>query len=301
MASREQSRRPNHSALWALAVIACLLFAGCGAGAPAPQVQERRYHLRGTVVSIDRAQQHIVVDAEEIPGFMGAMAMPYPVADVRTLDLVAPGDQITADVVVSDAGAKLDNVVVVKKADATKSPTGGNLQQKRPTDAVPDFTLVNQDGKQIHLGQYRGQALLLTFIYTRCPLPDYCPLMSHNFAEIEKALAKKPAVYAKTHLLSISFDSDYDTPEVLRNYRRAYTTDPHTYAHWEFATIPKSARKDVASYFNLFLDEQSDQIGHSMSTAIIAPDGNLYRSYSGNDWKPTDVLADLTQSAVPQS
>ena len=267
--------------------------AGCGS----PQTQERRFALRGTVVSIDRPQQRIVVDHQDIPGFMAAMAMPYPVAEPSLLDAAAPGDQITADVVVTDTSARLENIVVVKKAEPTP---GGNLRPSQPVEKAPNFQFVNQDGKRIQLDQYRGKAVLLTFIYTRCPLADYCPLASHNFAQIEQALAKNPAAYAKTHLLSISFDSDYDTPEVLRNYSRAFMAKP-AFDHWEFATIPKASRAEVARFFNLFLVEEEGQFTHSMKAALIAPDGTIQRWYSGNEWKPAEVLAELTESASAAS
>lgn len=262
------------------------------------QSQERRYHLKGSVVQVDKAQQHLVVNHEEIPGFMGAMTMPYPVVDAQTLEKLSPGDQITADVVVTPNDIHLENVVVVKKSDGKTSPTG-ELQRPDGGASVPDFTLVNQDGKRVRLVQYRGKSVLLTFIYTRCPLPDYCPLMSHNFAEIEKAIKKSPELYAKTHLLSISFDSQYDTPKVLRNYARAFVTDrgQETFEHWEFATIPAAEKNDVTKFFDLFVTQEQGQITHSMSTAIISSDGHIYKAYNGNDWKPADVLTDLTSCA----
>src|SRR5262249_40576376 len=161
------------------------------------------------------------------------MTMPYPVTDPKLLDVAAPGDQITADVVVTDTSAHLENIVVTKKAEPKPA---GSLQQGLPGGMPPNFEFVNQDGKRVQLQQYRGKTVLLTFIYTRCPLPEYCPLATHNFAEIEKELAKSPATYAKTHLLSISFDSDHDTPEALRNYSKSFMTKP-AYDHWEFVTI----------------------------------------------------------------
>ena len=125
----------------------CLMLAGCGGQqAPAPQAQAKRFPLKGTVVSIDRPQQRIVVDHEEIPGFMAAMAMPYPVAEPKLLDVASPGDQITADVVVTDTAARLENIVVVKKAEPKP---GGSLQQNVPGEVPPDFEFVNQDGERI--------------------------------------------------------------------------------------------------------------------------------------------------------
>jgi len=267
------------------------------------QNQVRRYHLKGTVVQVDKPQQHLVVNHEEIPGFMGAMTMPYPVVDAQTLDKLSPGDQITADVVVSPNEIHLENVVVVKKSDGKTSPAGAQLERSDQDANVPDFTLVNQDGKRVHLAQYRGKAVLLTFIYTRCPLPDYCPLMTHNFAEIEKSLMQSPEIYSKTQLLSISFDSQYDTPPVLRSYARAFVRDrgPRTFEHWEFATIPAAEKSAVTKFFDVFVTEEQGQVTHSMSTAIISPDGHIYKSYSGNDWRPADVLTDLKACAASES
>jgi protein SCO1 len=283
--------------LFALALILSLSAAACRGTS---QSQVRRYHLKGTVVQVDKSQQHLVVNHEEIPGFMAAMAMPYPVVDARSLDELSPGDQITADVVVGPSEIQLENIVVVKKSDGKTSPPGAQLQPSEQGAPVPDFTLVNQDGKRIRLAQYRGKSVLLTFIYTRCPLPDYCPLMTHNFAEIEKALMMSPELHAKTHLLSISFDSQYDTPQVLRNYARAFVADqgPQTFEHWEFATIPAAENSAVTKFFDVFTNEEQGQITHSMSTVILSPNGLVYKNYNGNDWKPADVLMDLTSCAA---
>jgi protein SCO1/2 len=301
------------SVLLVLGIALALCAAACGGGsqqsqtqAPAPAqspapAQGQRYHLTGTIVSIDKEQKHLIVNAGDIPGFMSAMTMPYPVADEATLDRVGVGDQITADIVVGNGEAKLENVVVVKKGPGTApaSPSGAN-RQPGAGDKVPDFALLNEDGKRVHLDQYHGKAVLLTFIYTRCPLPDYCPLMSHNFAQIEQSLTKTPAVYSKTHLLSISFDPKYDTPAVLRKYANAYVADPKKprFDHWEFASILEPEKTDVARFFNLFLSDDGGQITHSMSTAIIDPAGNLYRTYPDNSWKPMDVLNDLTAAVT---
>lgn len=291
-----KSHKSVPSLIFVVALLLSIAAAACRSGG-APS-QERRYHLEGTVISIDKAQQRIVVDHKEIPGFMGAMTMPYPTADPADLDRVSPGDQITADVVVTPDHIQLKNIVVVKKSDGKNVPTGAEFQPSPREEKAPDFELVNQDGKRIHLSQFRGSSVLLTFIYTRCPLPDYCPLMSHNFAQIEKTLAQTPDVYGKTHLLSISFDSQHDTPPVLRNYAKAFVTDrgPRTFQHWEFATIPASENSAVTKFFDLFVTEDQGQITHSMSTAILSPDGRVYKTYSGNDWKPDDVLGDLTAS-----
>jgi protein SCO1 len=290
--------------LFALVLVGALAAGACrGRTGQGQSEAGRRYHLKGKVVQVDKAQQHLVIDHEEIPGFMGAMTMPYPVADAATLERVSPGDQITADVVVGDNQVRLENVVVVKKGDGKSAPPGAQLQPSDHDGPVPDFTLVNQDGKRIHLGQYHGKSLLLSFIYTRCPLPDYCPLMTHNFAEIEKELRNSPELYGKTHLLSISFDSDYDKPPVLRKYAKGFVTDrgARTFEHWEFATVLAAERSEVTKFFDVFVTEEQGQITHSLSTAIISPDGRIYKNYNGNDWKPSDALADLKASVDPEA
>ncbi len=202
---------------------------------------------------------------------------------------------------VDDAGARLRNIVVVKKAEgATAAPTAlriGPAGGSPAGESVPDFSLTNEDGKRISLRDYRGKALVISFIYTRCPLQDECPLTTHNFAVVEKALAASPALYGATHLLSVSFDPAYDTPAVMRSYARGFGED--RFDHWEFATLPTAETRDVAKFFNILLSEQQGQISHSTCTAIIAPDGALYRLYSGNDWNPDSLLADLRSLLTP--
>lgn len=294
--------------LFALA-IACLSLPGCGSQSQSPsqpqaqnqsQTQEKRFKLKGVVVSLDKLQMHVIVNHEAIPGFMSAMTMPYPVVDEQTLDRLTPGDQITADVVVTNDGVHLENVVVVKKSDGAKPAAETQLPAPEAGDLVPDFALVNQDGKHTSFRQYRGKTLLITFIYTRCPLPSYCPLMTHNFAQIEKTLAADPALYRSTHLLSISFDPQFDTPAVLRNYAHEYIADKgaRTFDHWEFASITEAQKKDVLRFFNIFYNEQDGQITHSMRTAVISPDGRIYRWYGDSTWQPADLISDAAKSSA---
>ena len=167
----------------------------------------------------------------------------------------------------------------------------------------PDYRLINQDGKAIRLHDYRGKALVLTFIYTRCPDPDQCTLMSNNFAAIDQELQKQPELYAKTHLLSISFDPEYDTPKVLRSYGAAFTGrySDETFAHWEFAAGSADEVKGIAQYFGMryYLDSESgkQQVIHSLRTAVIGPDGKVIKVYRGNDWKPDEIVSDLRAAA----
>lgn len=280
----------------ALSALVGLALLGCGSSAPPSRA--RRYRLEGTVVNVMKPQRQLVVNHKDIPGFMSAMTMAYPVAgsDARALDSLHPGDRITADVVVGAGDIHLQHIVVVKKSAGTPAPPPNPPSLAKPGDPVPDFALVNQDGRRLRLRQFRGKAVLLTFIYTRCPLPNYCPLMSRNFARIDAALAKNPAVYAQTRLLSISFDPEHDTPAALRRYGLSYLPKNGTppFAHWQFTALRPSDRQPALKFFNVFSEPQNGGlISHTMCTAIIAPDGKLAKWYRGNDWKPADVLADL--------
>ena len=166
-------------------------------------------------------------------------------------------------------------------------------------DEVPNVELTNQDGKKITLRQYRGKIVLLTFIYTRCPLPDYCILMSENFGEISKVVAARPKLKSKVHLLSVSFDPDFDTPEVLKTYGKNYMGrfTPVDFKLWEFASGNAADIKNFASFFGLAYFPQNNQINHSLRTIFIDPRGKVAQVFSGNEWKPAEAVALLEKIA----
>lgn len=258
----------------------------------------KRYHLVGKIISINRDQNTINVDGQDIPGFMSAMVMPYPVLHASQLNGLDPGDEITADVVVNqdDSSAHLENIVVTKKAGAGKPTTGFHIPQ--PGDQVPDFVLTDQNGKRIHMNSFRGHVLLMTFIYTRCPFANYCPLVSHDFAEIYAQTKKQPDLAQSVRLLTVSFDPQHDTPAVLRRYGESFSsvTGGAPFDRWEFATAPAKELSTMADFFGLSYSENKGQITHSMSTTVIRPDGIVYKWYDGSDWQPSELVAAATQA-----
>jgi len=281
------------------------VLAGCHSGQKQPSESQssqnfKVYHLRGKVVSTDGAKGEVTLNHEAIPGFMDAMTMPYKLKDASILGELHPGDVITADVLVSqdpDADVLLDHIVVVAQGKPDYRPKV-IYHVPAPGDAVPDFKLRNQDGRPIHLGQFRGKSLLITFIYTRCPSPDFCPRVTRNFAALEKQLAANPALYAKTHLLSVSFDPEHDTPARLRAYGATYigSDTKAAFAHWDFAVPEKSVLVEMAKFFDLGMTENEDStITHTLSTTLIGPDGKVVHFYPGNEWTPEQVLADVKQ------
>lgn len=237
----------------------------------------------------------VVLITEAIPGYMPAMTMPYTLKQPSVATALHPGDTITAIMEPTPQADLLDQIDIVDQAklDYVPKVVYNTLE---PGEAVPDFHFLNQSGHMISLAQFRGKVVLLTFIYTRCPLPNYCVRMSRNFAKIDKALQQNPKLYAKTHLLSISFDPAYDTPSVLRSYGGAYTGlyTRETFAHWDFAAPPEKELKKVLLFFDIGITPAANRsITHSLSTVVIAPDGKLYKWYPGNEWTPAQLLADV--------
>ncbi len=225
---------------------------------------------------------------------MEAMTMPYVVSkdDTWIFRAIAPGDQVHATLVVSDH-PEIENINFSKGSDGAGDGTS-QIHIPQPGESVPDFTLTNQNGAPVHFKQFLGRPLLVTFIYTRCPFPDYCVRMSHNFSQVLQELHSDPNAYAQAQLLSISIDPARDKPADLRNYGESYvgSIDPG-FQHWQFASGSAEQVRKAADFFGLAYNTKDGQIVHNLSTVLIGPDGKVRKVYSGNEWKPADVAADF--------
>lgn len=284
-----------------LLLVCGMAFGACSTPPPDPN-RGQRYELRGKIVSFNKAQQQVVIEHEAVPDFMDAMTMPFTLKEDSAYDVMRAGDSIQATLVVDAERTRLENPVITQAipaaaGSAPKATPNEGLAEPEIGASVPALSLVNQDGKQINLQQYRGRALVLTFIYTRCPLPDYCTLMSNNFAAIARELKASPELGASAHLLSITLDPAHDTPKVLRSYGAAHTENyqNENFSQWEFATGTPEEIQRAANFFGMSYKQDGDQITHALRTAVIAPDGKLYKMYRGNDWKPADVVRDLRE------
>ncbi|HTZ98280.1 MAG TPA: SCO family protein [Terriglobales bacterium] len=282
----------------ATVVLLLLLLAACG---PSPQAA-KHYQLTGKVVSIDRPGLSLVVNADAVPGFMAAMAMPYKVKDGSQLNSLVPGDSISAVIVLQNNDYWLENIQVTKHSSTPPVPVSG-LHLPSSGDAVPNFELVNQSDQHIFLDQYRGKVLLVTFIYTRCPFPDYCPRVTGQFAELNRQLEADPKLVRATHLLSISFDPQHDTPSVLRHYGLPWVGDrtPVAFDHWEFAVPLAAQLPKMAEFFGLSYNEDGGVINHSLSTAVIGADGRIFSWYHGTEWQVKDLVKDATDAVHASS
>ncbi len=225
--------------------------------------------------------------------------MPYRVKDPAVMQNVEPGDKISAELVVGSDRSDywLENVRITDQSGRGKIRLAPGSKMLAPGTPAPKVTLVNQDGRKIHLSDFTGKALLVTFIYTRCPMPDFCPRLSSEFARIQNELKKTPDDYNKTHLLTISFDPKYDTPAVLRKYGLNYLDgDENGFAHWDFASTNPDEMHRLAEAFGLEYGGDENQITHSMVIVLIAPDGTVSNYWSTN-WTWTELMASLQHAA----
>jgi protein SCO1 len=274
-----------------------LLSSSCNRAKPT-----KRYPFTGRVISIDNQAQSALIDGDLIQGYMEAMAMTYKFKPAETYRQLTPGDSISAELVVveydprderADTEYWLENVKVTARATSPPAKDASAYHMPAAGEAVPDFSFTNQDGKRISLSQYRGKTLLVTFIYTRCPFPDFCPRMSSNFTEIYQQMATNPSL-KNAHLLSISFDPEHDTPKVLRDYgfSVAHAKDASLFKSWEFAVAKAEDLPKIADFFALTIKSENGQITHTLSTAVIGPDGKIASWYHGADWQVSDLIRD---------
>jgi len=261
----------------------------------ADSLNAKRYKLKGKVVAVDRTAKKATIDHEAVEGYMGAMTMEFPVhADWVWNDLV-PGSEIRAELVVDNSskeGYWLENVGIVA-APVPGQATNENFEQiGKP---MPDFSLTNQDGKHISMKDFRGKALAITFIYAKCPLPDYCIRMSTNFSDLANQLKDNAELKDKVRLLSISFDPENDTPEKLRSYGIGYLGNDRKakFDIWQLAVGQDAEVRKIADFFGLKYEvdqNEKTQINHNLRTIVVGPDGTVVRIFPGNEWTPAMLL-----------
>jgi protein SCO1/2 len=262
---------------------------------------ERRYALKGQILGIGAPRQDgrrdVSIEHEDIPGFMPAMTMAYSVKQAKMLDGYVPGDLVTATLVLAGSDMYLEGLA--KTGHAELPPDAKPVRAMdvmRPGDVVPDDPLTDQEGQVRTLTDWRGRALAVTFVYTRCPVPDFCPLMDRHFADLQRAIKEDPDLQTRAHLVSVSFDPAHDTPAVIATHARARGADPRI---WSYVTGTREAIDHLTSRFGVSAIDERDTaqtITHNLRTAIVDSKGRLVKIYSGNDWRVADVLADLREA-----
>jgi protein SCO1/2 len=288
----------------AVTLAACTMLVGCKQSTELLPSETKSFTVKGKVLATDPSQGEITLQHEAIPGFMEAMTMPYKLQRGEMVKELHPGDVIRARLLVNKSPEgdyhypRLDELAILAQSKPDFKPSS-NYHVPTAGDALPDFKLVDQDGQPVHTAQFKGKALLITFIYTRCPMDDFCPKMSRNFAAIAKSLAADKPLYDRTHMLSVSFDPVFDTPAVLKAYAKAYTGS-EGFAHWQFTAPTKESLPEVERYFNVGVTPENDKsLTHSLSTVLIDPSGKIAAWYPGSEWTPQEVVSKIR--SMPRS
>ena len=279
-----------------LTALATLAAATACSSAPEP----KQYEVRGQILSVDPARQEVLLNHEDIKGFMPAMTMPYKVKDPALLEGKAPGDLVTATLVVEEVNAYLSTMTTMGRAPIA-NPSAGPLitdaDLLKNGEVVPDHALVDQSRTARPIGSLRGHRVALTFMYTRCPLPDFCPLMDKQFVEVQQAIRTSPEL-ADVRLVSVTLDPEFDTPVVLAAHAKALGAAPRL---WHFVTGDRGEVLAFAKRFGVMTEpgEPGALVVHNLRTAVIDPQGRLVKAYSGNMWSPAELVADLKAAPAP--
>jgi protein SCO1/2 len=273
-----------------------LIVVACGR---APE--ERTYQLTGQILVVKPETNEVLVKHDDIPGFMPAMTMPYTVNDPAIIKDRAAGDLITATLVVGAERAHLSAITKTGAAplpeDArTDIPPAANVHLLKPGDTVPETTLTGQDGRPFTLKDFGTAAVAVTFIYTRCPLPQFCPLLDRRFAEAQKLIVANPALAERVRLLSISFDPAFDRSDVLRQHAAKLGANPKL---WLFATADAPVVDRLAAEFGVnVIREKDGTITHNLRTAIVDPAGRIVTILDNNAWTAAELVSALENAVT---
>ncbi len=287
--------------LFLLISVFCLIgFIGCRTATEfVPSENAKTYPMRGKVLSVDRAKKKISVDHEKIEGYMDAMTMDFPVKDDFVFEELAPGAIINAELVVDNSAEPpywLQSIAISAAPKAGDSPLPVKEDVAIEGRAMINFTLTDQDGKEFKPAEFKGKSWAMTFIYSECPLADYCIAMSKRFSDTANKVAADPALKDSIRLLSISFDPKRDTPERLRSYGLGYLgkdSPDKNFEVWKLAVGSDEEVRKVADFVGLRyeVDETNKtEFNHSLRTVVVTPEGNISKVFTGNDWSESQLL-----------
>ncbi|MGH7940808.1 MAG: SCO family protein [Limisphaerales bacterium] len=262
------------------------------------------YQAAGTVERIAAGRRQATIDTDAIPGYMMKMTMDYPVLNTNEIHGLSPGDRISFTLVVSRTNDWIEDVHCLGHSSATNQmpaqadASAGTMGEELKTgDQLPNGTLLAEDGHRIQFSTFRGDAVAFTFFYTRCPLPNYCPLMNRNFAAARDLILSMPNAPTNWEFLSISFDPQNDTPQTLVNYAELFRGEKTN--HWLFASAPTNTLATLAVALDLMVIREGSSISHNLRTVVLDPRGRIYRELDGNEWTPRE-LADAVVRAARQ-
>jgi protein SCO1/2 len=262
---------------------------------------EKRFSVRGVVQEVYPDGKTAKIKHEAIPDYMPAMTMDFETHNTNELRGLAKGDVITFQMVVTENDGWIEKV---QKTNVSPQETPSlqsmrivrDVEPLKVGDVMPDYSFTNEFGKAIKLSDYKGQALAITFIFTRCPFPTFCPRMSLNLLDAQKSLLTQANGPTNWHLFTISFDPTNDTPAVLNAYAKRYEYDP---AHWSFLTGELIDITAITEQFGqqFWSDPAAGGLNHNLRTAVIDAQGKVRTILQGNAWKAEDLVKEVTEAA----
>jgi protein SCO1/2 len=274
-----------------------LLFGLAACHAPGPP-GVHTYSGHGIVEAIAADHHRVTIHHQAIPGYMAEMTMEYPVRNDHLLDGLIVGDTIDFTLETSGDDAWIGGLHRTGQADPA-AVAGGALAETpaalKPGDPVPNVGLLAENGQKVHLADFRGNAVALTFFFTRCPLPTYCPLMNRNFAQTRALLLATSGAPKNWQFLSVSFDPEFDTPQKLASYATAFRGANAD--RWLFASLSPDALGQLASSLGLVVMRQGNGISHNLRTVVIDPQGRLFRQFNDNAWSPHQLEAAIQDAS----
>ena len=276
-------RQTLRRCLWvgaASGVLLCHPRAGSAAPAAATTAAAREFAVRGVITRVEPEHTRVIIAHEAIPDFMEAMTMPFRVKAASALAGVAAGDSVSFRLFVTEEESWIDHIVKIPGPVPKPAPTNHEPAQPAVASAAPpasrhpllSYAFTNELGQAVRLAEFRGQVLALTFFFSRCPIPDYCPRLARNFAEAARKLRNLPGGPTNYHFLSVTFDPEYDTSARLRAYAQRFGYDTN---HWSFLTGPAEKVAELARLSDMRFERDGAFFNHDLRTLIIDPAGHL--------------------------
>jgi len=281
------------------ALICSLAAAGAEATKPVRSPEAVVYPVKGVFLETKGEGKVAVIDHEEIKGYMMAMVMPFRAAEPKELLPLKAGDEIAFDYVVDGFESWIEHVKptgrrrepkVAAKADAPRRPV------LKVGEVLPDYEFVDESSRPVKFSDFRGQAVALTFVFTRCPVPEYCPRMMRNFQSVSAALEADASAPKNWRLLTISFDSFNDTPDTMKAYGKAFGHDPK---HWSLLTSDSCCTiRELAENVDLrYTETPGESFQHNLRTVVLDTQGRITKIFTDETWDPADLVAAVREAA----
>jgi protein SCO1/2 len=265
-------------------------------GSPAKTNQV--FEVKGVIKELKPDGKTVEIRHEAITNYMPAMVMPFEAKEPKELVGLKAGDEVKFRMTVTDDDVWIDQIQKLTAGNPLPSKAGEfhfsrDVEPLQVGDALPEYHFTNQLGRAVSTAQFKGQAVGITFIFTRCPLPNFCPKMTSNFQEVQKKILGMANGPTNWHLLTISFDPEFDTPEILKAYADRYKADPE---HWSFLTGDIGEIATISEQFGQMFWKDEGALNHNLRTAVIDASGKVQKVFQGNNWTTEEMVAEIVKA-----